>query len=62
MKIMLANRIAPDRMPHFAILLSHKKVARLIYGLSSVYTITYWLSVRLPYEDILHSLTYAGIR
>ena len=30
--------------------------------LSSVYTITYWLSVRLPYEDILHSLTYAGIR
>ena len=30
--------------------------------LSSVYTIMYWLSVRLPYEDILHSLTYAGIR
>ena len=30
--------------------------------LSSVYTIKYWLSVRLPYEDILHSLTYAGIR
>ena len=30
--------------------------------LSSVYTITYWLSERLPYGDILHSLTYAGIR
>ena len=29
--------------------------------LSSVYTITYWLSVRLPYGDILHSLTYVGI-
>ena len=29
--------------------------------LSSVYTITYWLSVHLPYGDILHSLTYAGI-
>ena len=36
--------------------------AEHIYSLSSVYTITYWLSVRLPYEDILHSLTYAGIR
>ena len=33
-----------------------------LYFLSSVYTITYWLSVRLPYGDILHSLTYAGIR
>ena len=32
------------------------------HRLSSVYTITYWLSVRLPYGDILHSLTYAGIR
>ena len=30
--------------------------------LSSVYIITYWLSVRLPYGDILHSLTYVGIR
>ena len=30
--------------------------------LSSVYTIAYWLTIRLPYGDILHSLTYAGIR
>ena len=29
---------------------------------SSVYTITYWLIVRLPYGDILHSLTCAGLR
>ena len=38
------------------------KVNQVISTLSSVYTITYWLSVRLPYGDILHLLTYAGIR
>ena len=34
----------------------------LVPFLSSVYTLTYWLSVCLPYGDTLHSLTYAGIR
>ena len=32
------------------------------YLLSCVYTITNWLSIRLPYGDIWHSLTNAGIR
>ena len=37
-------------------------IRNMWFLLSSVYTITYWLSVRLPYGDILHSLTYTGIR
>ena len=46
----------------FCIVLIFAKNFDCGYTLSSVYTITHWLSVRLPYGDILHSLTYAGIR
>ena len=35
---------------------------QLVHKLSSVYTLTNWLDVRLPYGDSWHSLTYIGIR